>query len=43
MLCNDVRSIKRFIPSVMISQYIEKSLYEQVVNKKLKILDKLIF
>lgn len=43
VLCNDVRSIKRFVPSFMISQYIERSLYEKITNKKLKIMDKLIF
>ncbi|MGL5378841.1 serine hydrolase domain-containing protein [Clostridium sp.] len=43
VLCNDVRSIKKFVPSVMISQYIERLLYEKITNKKLKTMDKLIF
>lgn len=43
VLCNDVRSIKRFIPSVMISQYIERTMYEKITNNKLRIMDKLIF
>lgn len=33
VLCNDIRSVKRFIPGVMTAQYIERILYKEVISK----------
>ncbi|MGL5352743.1 MAG: serine hydrolase domain-containing protein [Clostridium sp.] len=43
VLCNDIRSIKRFIPGALVAQYMERCIYEKLTLKKLTYMNKIVF
>lgn len=43
VLSNDIRSIKRFVPGILVTQYMERVIYEKIMSTKLSCINKLIF
>ncbi|MEG2917448.1 MAG: serine hydrolase domain-containing protein [Clostridium sp.] len=43
VLCNDIRSVKNCVPGVLITQYMERCIYEKLTLTKLSYINKIIF